>query len=74
MAAWQLRRRGVQAGGIPFRVPGGAVVPFLALGAIAYLLSSITLDEWAMAGAVLVISAILYFVTDGARAANPAAR
>jgi APA family basic amino acid/polyamine antiporter len=74
MAAWQLRRKGVQAGGIPFKVPGGAVVPFLALGAIAYLLSSITLDEWAMAGAVLVISAILYFITAGARTANPAVR
>jgi APA family basic amino acid/polyamine antiporter len=64
----------VQAGGIPFKVPGGAVVPFLALGAIAYLLSSIRLDEWAAAGAVLVISAILYFITARARAANPAVR
>jgi APA family basic amino acid/polyamine antiporter len=74
VAAWELRRKGVQAGGLPFKVPGGAVVPFLALGAIAYLLSSITLDEWAMAGAVLVISAVLYFITADARAANPAVR
>jgi APA family basic amino acid/polyamine antiporter len=72
LAAWPLRRRDVRAGGIPFRVPGGAVVPFLALGAIAYLLSSITLDEWAMAGGVLVVSALLYLVTRGARAAGPA--
>jgi APA family basic amino acid/polyamine antiporter len=71
LAAWQLRRRDVRAGGIPFRVPGGAVVPFLALGAIAYLLSSITLDEWAMAGAVLAVSALLYLLTRGARAARP---
>ncbi|HEX2080668.1 MAG TPA: amino acid permease [Longimicrobium sp.] len=74
LAAWELRRRGVQAGGIPFRVPGGAVIPFLALGAIAYLLTSIKPDEWLMAGAVLAISAILYFVTRGARAASPAVR
>jgi APA family basic amino acid/polyamine antiporter len=74
LAAWQLRRMGVQTGGIPFKVPGGAVVPFLALGAIAYLLSSITLNEWATAGAVLVVSALLYFITAGARAANPAVR
>lgn len=74
LAAWELRRKNVRAGGIPFKVPGGAVVPFLALGAIAYLLTSIKLNEWAMAGAVLVISAILYFVTAGARRANPAVR
>lgn len=72
LAAWELRRRDVRAGGYPFRVPGGAVVPFLALGAIAYLLSSITLDEWAMAGAVLAVSALLYLLTRGARARRPA--
>jgi basic amino acid/polyamine antiporter, APA family len=72
LAAWQLRRRDVRAGGIPFRVPGGAVVPFLALGAIAYLLTSIRLDEWAMAGAVLAVSALLYLATAGARARRPA--
>jgi amino acid transporter len=74
MAAWELRRKGVQAGGIPFKVPGGAVVPFLALGAIAYLLSSIKLNEWLAAVAVIAISAVLYFITAGARAANPAVR
>ncbi|HEX2205672.1 MAG TPA: amino acid permease [Longimicrobium sp.] len=68
LAAWQLRRRGVQAGGIPFRVPGGAVVPFLALAAIAWLLTSITLREWAVAGAVLVGAAVIYLATAGARA------
>ena len=72
LAAWELRRRDVRAGGYPFRVPGGAVVPFLALGAIAYLLSSITLDEWAMAGAVVAVSALLYLLTHGTRARRPA--
>ncbi|HEU0301432.1 MAG TPA: amino acid permease [Longimicrobium sp.] len=74
VAAWELRRRNVQAGGIPFRVPGGAVVPFLALGAIAYLLTSIKANEWLTVGAVLAVSAILYLVTKGARAASPAVR
>jgi APA family basic amino acid/polyamine antiporter len=74
LAAWQLRRSNVRAGGIPFQVPGGAVVPFLALGAIAYLLTSIKLNEWAVAGAVLAISAALYFATARARAARPAVR
>jgi len=72
LAAWELRRREVRAGGIPFRVPGGGVVPFLALGAIAYLLSSIQPNEWAAAGAVLVVSTVIYFFTAGARAARAA--
>jgi amino acid transporter len=73
VAAWELRRRDVRAGGIPFRVPGGAVVPFLALAAIAYLLTSIKWDEWLAAAAVVVVSAVLYFVTAGARARRGAA-
>ena len=44
------------------------MVPFLALGAIAYLLSSIKLNEWAAAGAVVAVSAVLYALTAGARA------
>lgn len=72
LAAWQLRRRGVQAGGIPFRLPGGGVVPFLALAAIAWLLTSITLQEWAVAAGVVVASAVIYFATAGARARRPA--
>jgi amino acid transporter len=68
LAAWELRRRDVRAGGIPFRVPGGAVVPFLALAAIVYLLTSITPGEWGMAAVVLAISTLIYFATSAARA------
>jgi APA family basic amino acid/polyamine antiporter len=74
VAAWQLRRLDIRAGGIPFRVPGGAVVPFLALAAIAYLLSSIKLNEWAAAGAMVAISAVLYFATARARARGASGR
>lgn len=73
LAAWQLRRRDVRAGGIPFRVPGGAVVPFLALGAIAYLLTSIQPGEWATAGVVLALCSLIYVATRAARAARSAA-
>jgi APA family basic amino acid/polyamine antiporter len=74
VAAWQLRRLDIRAGGIPFRVPGGAVVPFLALAAIAYLLSSIKLNEWAAAGGMVAVSALLYFVTAGSRARSASGR
>jgi amino acid transporter len=71
LAAWQLRRRGVQAGGTPFRLPGGGVVPFLALAVIGFLLTSITLDEWLVVLGVLAGAAVLYALTRGGRRAQP---
>ncbi|HET7462854.1 MAG TPA: amino acid permease [Longimicrobium sp.] len=69
LAAWELRRRDVRAGGIPFRVPAAGVVPFVAVAAIAYMLLSITWQEWAVAGGVLVLAAVIYAVSSGARVA-----
>lgn len=68
LAAWQLRRRDVRAGGIPFRVPAAGVVPFLALAAIAYIASSAQPLEWAVVAGVLAAAAVVYFVTMPARA------
>ncbi|MDB4950133.1 MAG: amino acid permease [Gemmatimonadetes bacterium] len=67
-AAWELRRRDVRAGGTPFRVPGGAIAPVAALGVIAWLLTSITRQEWAVVGAVLVLAALAYLASRGTRA------
>jgi hypothetical protein len=53
LAALQLRRRGIQSGGTPFRLPGGAVAPVLAVAVILALLSSITLREWAVLALVV---------------------
>jgi len=69
LAAWQLRRRDVRAGGIPFRVPGGAVVPLLSCAMIIGLLSSITLPEWRVLGLVLGLASALFVVTRRRRAA-----
>ena len=68
LAAWELRRKDVRAGGIPFRVPAAGVVPFVAVAVIAYMLLSITWQEWAVVAAVLAAAAVLYFATSGARA------
>jgi APA family basic amino acid/polyamine antiporter len=67
LAAWQLRRRDVRAGGVPFRVPGAAVVPWLALGTIGWLLTSIRRDEWLVMAVVLAAAAALYVLARGAR-------
>jgi amino acid transporter len=71
LAAWELRRRGVaEGGGMPFRVPAAPVVPWLALAAIAFILYSVTWWEWAVVSGVIVLSAVLFFVTRGSRAAR----
>jgi amino acid transporter len=69
LAAWQLRRRNVQAGGVPFRVPGAGVVPFLSCAVIVGLLSSITLDEWRVLVAVIAVASVLFVLTKRRRAA-----
>lgn len=68
LAAWQLRRRNVQAGGIPFHLPGGAVVPWLALAVIAWLLTSVTGAEWRVVAMVVAVAVAIYFVTKPTRA------
>lgn len=67
LAAFELRRRNVEAGGIPFRVPAAGVVPFLAVASIGWMLTSITWQEWSMVGVVLVIACVVYVVTRVAR-------
>jgi len=70
VASWELRRRDVRAGCIPFRVPAAGVVPVLALAAIAYILVSVTWKEWAVVGGVLVVAAIVYAATRAARGSS----
>jgi len=60
VATWELRRRDVRAGGVPFKVPAPRVVVVLALLIIGWMLTSVTLAEWgAFAVALAVPSAIL---------------
>lgn len=74
LASWQLRRKGVEAGGIPFRVPAAGVVPILALAVIAWMLTSIHSQEWLVMGGVLVAAGLIYAATARSRAANSVAR
>lgn len=72
LAAWRLRSRKVQAGGTPFHVPGGPVVPVLACLVIIAMLTSIRLNEWAVLLAVLAMATLVFFATKGRRAARAA--
>jgi amino acid transporter len=66
LAAWRLQRMGVQAGGTPFNIPGGAVVPWLAIAVIVWILSNATVREFAVVGSVLVVAAVLFGIRRGA--------
>ena len=73
VAAAELRRRDVRSGGIPFRVPGGAVVPWLALGVIAWLLWGLRAEEWRAAGLIVAATIVVYLVTATSRRARAVA-
>jgi amino acid transporter len=64
LAAWRLRQLGVRGqGGVPFRVPFGGVVPWLACAVILWLLTGLTRDEWLAFGAGLAVGTLVYFGT-----------
>lgn len=71
-AVWQLRKTNVQADGAkPFLMPGGPVViPVLSILAIAYLLTSITPEEWKVLAYVTVVSTVIFFITAKSRSAR----
>jgi len=74
LAAWQLRRRDVRAGGVPFRVPGGGLAPLAACTFLAWMLTSVTAKEWAALGGILALASIVYVATATRRASASAAR
>jgi len=67
LAAGELRRRDVRAGGVPFVVPGGAIIPWLAVAVIAWMLWGLRREEWLAAAAVALVATVLYPVTAAAR-------
>jgi APA family basic amino acid/polyamine antiporter len=71
-AAVELRRRGVEGGGIPFHIPGARVAPWLALGVIGWMIWSLKPTEWLAAGLILAIAALVYAVTIPSRRARAA--
>ncbi|HRG15442.1 MAG TPA: APC family permease [Pseudomonadota bacterium] len=52
-AAWQLQRSGRAERGTPFRLPGGALIPALAVLAMIAILATLRRAEWAAIGVSL---------------------
>ena len=61
-AAFELRRRNVQEGGVPFRIPGGPVVPILSIIVIVFLLSNATRAEMLTVAGALAAATLLYLL------------
>ena len=61
LAAWQLRRRGVRMGGVPFRIPAAGLVIVLACLVIGWMLTSVTAGEW-LAFAIAIAAATAIFL------------
>jgi amino acid transporter len=65
IAAWELRRRDVRAGGRPFHWRGAAIVPPLACLAIAWVLTAIRPHEWAAFGILMGVASLLFLLARG---------
>jgi APA family basic amino acid/polyamine antiporter len=62
-ASYELQRRDVRAeGGVPFAVPGGAVIPILAAAVIVWLLSNATRREFGVEALVLAVAGMFYLI------------
>ncbi len=72
VASWQLRRRNVQSGGTPFRVPAAGVVPALAVAVILWLTTGVGPADWTAVGVALAVAAVIYAGTRRHRAARAA--
>lgn len=61
-AAWKLSRVPAVSDADAFRIPGGALVPLLAIVALLFLLSAVTLREWSVLVIVVLVASALYLV------------
>lgn len=61
-AAWRLSDKDVRTDDRPFRMPLGNVLPWLGVAIIAWLLTSVRLDEWLTLVAALAVASILYWL------------
>lgn len=60
LSAWRAQRRGLQERGAPFVLPAGALVPALAIAAMALIVATLTAREWAAIAIALVVLVLVY--------------
>lgn len=60
LAVIQLRRLHIEQNGTPFRVPFAATIPIIAFLLIAWLLASLTAEEWKWLLAIVAVSVVVF--------------
>ena len=60
LSAWRAQRRDLQERGAPFVLPGGPLVPALAVGAMALIVATLTGREWAAIVIALAVLVVVY--------------
>ena len=74
LAAIQLRRRDIRdEGAVPFKIPGGPVIPLIACAIVVWLMTASTRQEVLLMGAMLAAEAVLFLLMRAARRALGAA-
>ena len=61
-AAWRAQRRDLRERGTPFVLPGGPLVPALAIAAMVLIVATLTAKEWLAIGVALAVLAAVYAV------------
>ena len=72
VAVIQLRRLDVRSDGAPFRVPFTAVVPVAAFLIIAWILGTLSADEWASLAVIVAAAVVVFAASMPARRARRA--
>ncbi|MGI9045116.1 MAG: APC family permease [Gemmatimonadaceae bacterium] len=68
LATIQLRRMDVRTdGALPFKVPGGPIVPILAVAIVVWLMTASTREEFLALATMLVVQTLVYFLMVGRR-------
>jgi amino acid transporter len=63
LASWKLRARGVTIDGKPpFRMPMGAIIPWVTCIVIAWLLTGLARQEWIAFGACVAVGSLVYLM------------
>lgn len=66
LATIQLRRMDVRTdGALPFKVPGGPIVPILAVAIVVWLMTASTREEFLALATMLVVQTLVYFLMVG---------
>ena len=72
LAAWRAQRRDLrERGDNPFVLPGGALVPVLALLAMLAIVTTLTSKEWMAIGIALAVLVVVYALLHARRARQP---